>query len=283
MDGTPVSGPSSPVSRRPPLPVRITVVTAAALLLWWLMLRVSGMLPGPLGRAVTAAALCVLAVALVWAARRFLDRRPWHGPVLTGPRAGWRPFLVGAASWALPGCAGMALCVVLGWSFVVRTASWDELVPGLVFLALVVLLAEALPEELIFRGYLFRNLNAALPAWAAVAAQAALFVLFGTALWVSTEGWGVLAERLPLFLGLGVVLGCIRVVTGNVWACVGFHLAFQTVAQGVLGGDYVQVRGVGTLTSVGLAAPFLLGVSTAMLLAGNPGRWRARVPDGPRA
>ncbi|WP_116246204.1 CPBP family intramembrane glutamic endopeptidase [Nocardiopsis sp. FIRDI 009] len=269
---------------RPHLLVRVGLVTAGALLVWLLM----GWLDGTLfpaeevttaGHVVNALVVFVLAVPLVWAARRFLDRRPWSGLALTGVREGWRPFLVGAGAWALPGAAGIALCVAMGWSSVTAAVPWTELLPGVLLLAALVLVFEAVPEELIFRGYLYRNLNAAMPAWLAVLAQAVLFTLFGTALWVLSQGWGVLAERLPLFLGTGIVLGGIRLVTGNLWACVGFHLVFQTVAQTMLSSGDVEVRGVDAVMSTGFLAPFVFGVPTAMLLSLTIGDWARRVPD----
>lgn len=269
--------------RRPPLVVRVAVVTVAALLIWRLMAWVSSLFPGgelsTLNHAVNALVVFVLALPMVWLARRYLDRRPWRGLGLTLDRGQWRPFLVGAASWALPGFAGIALCVAMGWSAFGPSAPGADAVAGLLLLAVLVLVFEAVPEELIFRGYLFRNLNAALGAWLAVAVQAVLFALWGSTIWVLGNGWDVLAERFPLFLAMGLVLGCLRVVTRSVWACVGFHLVFQTVAQALLNGRYLEVQGVDTLAAVALLLSFVLGVPTAMLLTRTRGRWTERVPD----
>ncbi|MEV2274471.1 CPBP family intramembrane glutamic endopeptidase [Nocardiopsis sp. NPDC049922] len=269
---------------RPHLLVRIAVVVAAAQLIWQVMAWLDDILfPGEelttVNHVVNASVVFVLAVPMVWAARRYLDRRPWGGLGLTGAREGWRPFLVGAAAWGLPGGAAIAMCLAMGWSSIGAAVPWTDLVPGVALLAVLVLVFEAVPEELIFRGYLFRNLNTAMPAWLAVLAQAGLFALFGTTLWVLSEGWGVLAGRLPLFLVMGIVLGCVRVVTGNVWACVGFHLVFQTVAQTLLSSGDVEIQGVDALTATAFLAPFVFGVPTAMLLALRTGRWRRREPD----
>ncbi|WP_121180989.1 CPBP family intramembrane glutamic endopeptidase [Nocardiopsis sp. Huas11] len=270
-------------ARRPPLLVRVAVVVAAAHLIWRLMAWVGTFFPdGELSvphHVVNTLVVFVLALPMVWLARRYLDRRPWRGLGLTLDRAQWRPFLVGAASWALPGFAGIAWCVAMGWSAFGLSVSGAEAVAGLLLLAVLVLLFEAVPEELIFRGYLFRNLNAAMGAWLVVVVQAVLFALWGSAIWVLDSGWEVLAERLPLFLVMGLVLGCLRVLTGSVWACVGFHLVFQTVAQALLNGRYLEVQGADILTVVAFLLPFVLGVPTAMLLARTRGRWTGRVPD----
>lgn len=271
-------------SARPGLPLRIGAVTAGAVLLWSGLLLVNDLLltePGSRGNAAhwaNAVVIAVLGTALVWAARRYLDRRPWSGLGLTGPRDAWWPFLVGALSWLLPAAVGLGVALALGAS-VTPAVPLTEIVLSLAALTVLVLLYEAVPEELIFRGYLFRNLTTAMSAWVAMFAQAALFTLWGTGLWVLTGGWDVLAERLPLFLGMGVVLGCLRVVTGNVWACVGFHLAFQVAAQGLLNWDLFEVGGLDTVMGTVFLLPFALGVTVTMLFLRDTGTWSGRVPD----
>ncbi|MEU3019760.1 MULTISPECIES: type II CAAX endopeptidase family protein [unclassified Nocardiopsis] len=270
-------------SARPSLPVRVVAVTAGAVLLWSALLLANGLFPEPAGGGnaghwANAVVVAVLGTALVWAARRFLDRRPWSGLRLTGPREAWWPLLVGALSWLLPAVVGLGVALALGVS-ITPVAPLTEIVLSLAVLTVLVLLYEALPEELIFRGYLFRNLNTVVSAWVALLAQAALFTLWGTGLWVLTGGWDVLAERLPLFLGMGVVLGCLRVITGNVWACVGFHLAFQVAAQGLLSWDLFEVRGMETVMGTVFLLPFALGVTVAMLFLRDTGTWAGQVPD----
>ncbi|WP_017572450.1 CPBP family intramembrane glutamic endopeptidase [Nocardiopsis halotolerans] len=268
--------------RRPHLLLRIAAVMVATFLIWQLMGWISDRLPeSPQGGPrhwVNALTVFVLAVPMVWLARRYLDRRPWGGLLLTGPRRGWAPFLAGAASWLLPGMAGLVAAVLLGWVDITANRPLPETVAAVAVLVVLVLLFEAVPEELIFRGYLFRNLNTVMSGWLAVLAQAALFTVFGLALWIPEAGWGVLSERLPLFLGMGVVLGCVRLVTGNVWACVGFHVAFQTVAQALLNGDLFTVGDAWGLL-IPLVLPFVFGAMLAALFTRDEGTWRGRVPD----
>lgn len=269
---------------RPGLPLRIAAVTAGAVLLWSALLLANDLLSdepggqGNLAHWINAVVIGVIGTALVWAARRYLDRRPWSGLGLTGPRDAWWPFLVGALSWLLPAAVGLGVALALGAS-VTPAVPLTEVVLSLAALTVLVLLYEAVPEELIFRGYLFRNLNTAMAAWLAVFGQAALFTLWGTGLWVLTGGWEVLAERLPLFLGMSVVLGCLRVVTGNVWACVGFHLAFQVAAQGLLNWGLFEVDGLETVMGTVFLLPFALGVTVAMLFLRDTGTWSRRAPD----
>ncbi|WP_017544071.1 CPBP family intramembrane glutamic endopeptidase [Nocardiopsis prasina] len=269
---------------RPGLPLRIAVVTVGAVLIWVAITLANDLLfaePGGRGNLAhwtNAGIAVVLGTALVWAARRYLDRRPWSGLGLTGPSEAWWPLLVGALSWLLPAALGLGFALALGVS-ITPSVSASQIVLSLVLLTVLVLLYEALPEELIFRGYLFRNLNTAMSAWLAVFAQAALFTLWGTGLWVLTGGWEVVAERMPLFLGMSVVLGCLRVVTGNLWACVGFHLVFQVAAQALLSWDLFEVNGVDTVMATVFLLPFALGVTVAMLFLRDTGSWGGRVPD----
>lgn len=269
---------------RPSLLLRVTAVMAGSMVLWYALLFLNDLLPvepggrGNLAHWTHALVVVALAVPMVWAARRYLDRRPWGGLRLTGHREAWWPFLVGALSWLLPAALGLGFALALGAS-ITPSAPAAEIVLSLLALVLLVLLYEAVPEELIFRGYLFRNLNTAMSAWLAVVTQAALFTLWGTGLWVFGNGWEVLAERVPLFLGMGVVLGCVRLVTGNVWACVGFHLAFQVAAQSLLSWDLFEVDGLDTVMGTVFLLPFVLGLTVTMLLVRDTGTWSGRVPD----
>ncbi|WP_017607175.1 CPBP family intramembrane glutamic endopeptidase [Nocardiopsis xinjiangensis] len=288
MSDDPVRGadvPPGPIEEpRVGLLWRVVVVMAAAMVIWYALLPLVRE-PFPedsqFGAARWATAVFVTAavVPVLWAVRRYLDRRPWDGLRLTGFREGWWPFLVGALSWGIPGFAGLGAALALGWVELVPRAAVPELAGHLVLLAVLVLLYEALPEELIFRGYLFRNLNTAMAAWLAVVAQAALFALFGATLWVLSTGWEVLGERVVLFFSIGIVIGCLRVVTGNVWTCIGFHVVFQVTAQAVLGGQLFQVRGDEGGFVLALAGPFVFGVLVAILLSRRDGNWRERVPD----
>ncbi|MBR8742561.1 CPBP family intramembrane glutamic endopeptidase [Nocardiopsis sp. MG754419] len=276
---------------RPNLPTRVAVVFVgflAILLSLDPLLRLLGIernrgdgaspWPGD-ALVVFAVVVCALSLVLLWLARRFLDRRPWSGLTLTGPRRGWWPFTIGALAWMLPASAGLGLGLALGLGSLTPLRPTEEIVVALLGTAILVLFLEALPEEAVFRGLLFRNLNTVMSAWLAIAVQALLFALGGCALWVILAGWGTLPERLPMFLGMGVVLGCLRVITGNVWACVGFHLVFQTLAQGLLSGGLFEVAGGEALPALILVSPFVLGVLTAILLNRGDARWGDTVPD----
>lgn len=55
--------------------------------------------------------------------------------------------------------------------------------------------------------------------------------------------WGISADRVVLFVTFGLILGVFRALSGSIWVGVGFHLAFQTIAQLYASGEasFLQV------------------------------------------
>lgn len=140
------------------------------------------------------------------------------------------------------------------------------------------LLYEALPEELVFRGYFYRNLADALPRWLAVLGQAGLFTLFGVAIGAAGS-----IDRVVLFLLFATVLGYLRAVTGSVWTGIGFHLAFQIVAQ-LTSPNHGQFTVTDLLTLQGVAfvlLPFTLGALLVRAACRGRTGWRHPDPDPP--
>lgn len=268
------------------MPWRIALVLVAATLIWLAVGDGIGRFFGPagedrLGHAVRAVLTSALVVPLILLARRSLDRRPWAGLGLTPLGLDWRPLLFGAMFWVLAAGLGLAVTLALGWARI-DVGRPDA---GIVLLALglpaLVLLYEALPEELIFRGYFFRNLAAALPRWLAVGVQAALFTLWGTLIGAAGS-----ADRLVLFFTFSVVLGILRALTGNLWAGIGYHLAFQWVTQldaAAIRDGVVQIEGQPIFDLVVFwLFPIILGSLVLVawsVLRGT--RWRTSDPDDP--
>lgn len=287
--GTHVDGVEGTDQPPAPLALRLGVVGGGALLVWFGIAALDGMLPGDprsLTRHATNAVLTtVLATLLVVAARRWLDRRPLRGLGLWTESTALRDLALGALTWLLPAGAGLALATAAGWVTLSVDGTALDVVRVVLLLVVLVLVLEAWPEELVFRGYLHRNLEAAMAPWLAVAVQALFFTVFGTALWVVTAGWGVFVERAVLFAGMGVVLGCIRLAAGSVWAPIGFHLVFQVVMQLVLGGRYLTVTpsDPDLFTLVTAGAAFAAGVPVALWLwRGRDGwSWTRPEPDQP--
>lgn len=267
---------------RAPLVVRIGLVLAAGVGIWALMSWLTANLYGgqltiPV-RLANAALISGLAIPMVILVRRYLDRRAWSGIGLGMSARAWRPFLIGVLAFLAPSALGLLIALATGWLSLQAHVPMAHILGWAALLVVLVFFFEALPEELIFRGYLQRNLTTVMAPWLAAIAQAVLFAVFGTALWVASEGWGVLAERGIMFLAMAVVLGLLRIQTGSVWTPVGFHLAFQVVAQTVLS------QRVGTDNEPGLMiaaiiSAFVLGTTVVALLHRTEANWSRPEPE----
>jgi membrane protease YdiL (CAAX protease family) len=265
------------------LVARITVVIgvfAAAILLSMTLLgdgRPSEM-STRLGRITAGVGISIAVILTVVLLTRQVDRRPLREIGWTGFSHALRGFVIGATTWLLLASASFTAFVLLGASFeiAVPPAEFWAIV-GLVLVA--VLLAEALPEELAFRGYVTRVLGERLRGWWIIITQAALF----TATAWMLRGMLSLSD-LSLFIAMGIGLGYLRLVTGSVWVVVGFHMAFQTGAQLLLTHEVIEFGGSPLQATLGTGAiPF--GVSViiiVMLVSRNPGLFAPQHPVSPR-
>lgn len=266
---------------------RIVIVFLAASFVWVMIVGGLNAFFGPaysdrVGHAVRAILIFVLAVPLVVLARRYLDRRSLEELRVTSLRAGWRPLLFGMAFWLIAAGTGLAVTLALGWVRVfVGTPSAGVVLLAL-YLPLLVFLYEAFPEELVFRGYFYRNLTDRYTRWFAVVAQAALFTLFGAVIGAAGS-----VDRIILFFTFSIVLGLLRVITGSLWGSIGFHLAFQWVTQlnaAAIREGVVRIEGRSELELVAFwLFPIVLGsvaLVAASVLRGRAG-WREHHPDTP--
>lgn len=182
---------------------RVVIVFLAVTLVWLFVVQVLGPLFGPaysnrVGHVVRALLTSALVVSLMCLARRYLDRWcSWEGLRLTSVRPGWRWLLLGMAFWLVAAGFGLMVTLALGWVRTSFSAPGVGILLLILYLPLLVFFYEALPEELLFRGYFYRNLSARYARWIAVLAQAALFTLWGAAI-----GAGGSVDRIVLLLHL---------------------------------------------------------------------------------
>lgn len=259
----PVSG-----TGRPPLAVRLLVVFVGVTAIWILLSAgVAAVMGGEYSRpahVVRAVAATALTVPLILAARRLLDRAPFSGLGLTALREGWRPLLAGVVWWAIPAAVAGSVVVWQGWAELTVADHSAGLIGGLVAVTALVFLYEALPEELVFRGYFYANLAERWSTPVAVLAQAALF-----ALWAVAIGAAPSVDRVVLLFTFGCALGVLRAATGNLWSTIGFHWAFQVTAQ-YLGPSWDAVALDDPALAFGVAislVPFVMTLPVAAVLA----------------
>lgn len=240
---------------------RVAIVLIVATLIWRLAFFFGGAIFGGtssdyqlyrhIAHALLVFALAVPAVLLLWT---WLDRRPFSELGLGSPKSAWKDFLIGAGIWLVPASVGAALCLAFGWVTIEIVRPLGDILAFVPLLALLVFLYEAFPEELIFRGYIYANLAQRLKGYRVVLVQAALFTLWGVAIGAAAS-W----DRIAFFFFASWMLGSLRMISGSVWATVGFHVAFQTVAQLLLNESrgFFQIEGTGILQFVAIGiVPF---------------------------
>jgi len=175
-------------------------------------------MPGHVLRAITTAVLVALLLALVL--------RVWPIDIGLRPKPRQLKLLgIGALSFAVP-CA-IAGAVIISLALATLEFDSGKLWQFVVVLVLV-LLFEAIPEELIFRGVIYSSLRAIAKPWVAIIIQALLFCGFGALI-----GAALTPDRLLLFFTMSIALGIIRAATGSVYTTIGFHAAFQMLTQAI--------------------------------------------------
>lgn len=260
--------------------IRVTIVWSAMLAIWLLLHSLREYMYGDgytlAGHIQSALLATLFAVPMVIAARRWLDGGTLSGLGFSFSFASLaKPFAVGILCFLLPFVLGLTIVIGFGISSVSLAASPGDVLSFLPLLIILVFLYEALPEELVFRGYLYRALAERHSRILAVIGQALLFGLWGAILWaIRTDVLSL--ERLILFITVGTVLGLVRVVVGSVWASIGLHLAFQTIAQLLLNEErgHFAIIGVETLQLVALGiVPFAFATAIAEKLSRRKTTW----------
>ena len=185
---------------------------------------------------VQAVVVAGLTIPLIILLRLRADRRSLADIGFSKPLQAAGYFLFGAGM--LAGVMGIPLLIMsaMGWLEVSIDISHEVLM--LVTISIVVaFLFEALPEEVVVRGYLYRNLSAAMARWLASLVTLALFLLLPVVIAMTQQIVSGEEQQLlslgyfGLLIPFGIVLQYLRVVTGNVWTCIGFHLAFLQMAR----------------------------------------------------
>ena len=198
---------------------------------------------------IQAAVMVAFVLPLICWLRIKVDRRTLAGIGFSEPKRALRFFLLGLSIPAAILFLPLLIIAAGGWASI--TVNTSGPVIGLLLGWLIVaLLFEALPEEIAIRGYLYRNLSTAMVRWLAALASIGLFVCIPLTLalvqWLTGVGGdfggteGITADYLVIIVLFGAVLAYLRVVTGSVWTCVGFHLGFLQLGRQAWVGDHEQ-------------------------------------------
>ncbi len=228
--------------------------------------------------------------------RMNLDRAPVSGLGLPGPGKALRDMALGICLIAVPLTATILFTRVFGWANVSVTdaeGAWARFL----FSIFTVFFFEALPEELAFRGYIYRNLNTRMSRWLAGAVAVALFLLLPTVL-VSIQqhilkmdvvvggSSGLTAGYLITMLVFGSFVQYLRILTGTIWMGIGFHFAFVLLNR-VIGprptdlikfGDVVA-SGAMQITAIGIVGLITVGLLAYPKLSRRPIGWGRVVPE----
>jgi membrane protease YdiL (CAAX protease family) len=197
-------------------------------------------LPSAISHAAVGLGVAASVFGLVFLLRRHADRRPWSGINLTLDRTAIPHLLFGIVLATMVATVAAAATVQLGladwgWSANATKESAEQgLVTTIILTATSTLLVQGFPEELVFRGYMFRNLGATLPLWATVASSS---LIFGSTHVFSSGGATTLGERLlyaVVATGFGVILAVCRTVSGRLWLGIGFHGGYDAFTGRVI-------------------------------------------------
>lgn len=209
-----------------------------------------------------------VSVPLIYLLRRYADRRPWSGLGLSSPPKGLPYFLLGIGLLALLTAASLLIGSLLGWLKVVAFHLPASTLFIILINSAIAFFYEAFPEEISFRGYLYRNLNTRFPRWLALVLQVALFVLAPialTALMVlaGIATWDqVTVDYIINLVAFGTMLQLCRILSGNLWMNIGFHLAWLEMVR------YVVVPSPSAIVEVEYIFPlagYLVNIGTVIL------------------
>ena len=179
---------------------------------------------GILVQTLSALSVTLVSLALVYAVRRFLGGQRWPGVRLTWSWSALWQALAGLFAGAAAVASAQALAVALGST---TWLPWAEqgavLLRYLPFAVAILMLSQAFPEELLWRGHVYDTLSARLSPGAVVITVSAVF---GALHIISQSAADTLAERLlyvVMATALGFACAVARLRSGAVWMAVGVH------------------------------------------------------------
>ncbi|PZD97448.1 CPBP family intramembrane metalloprotease domain-containing protein [Paenibacillus sambharensis] len=209
-----------------------------------------------------------VSVPLIYLLRKYADRKPWSGLGLSSPPQGLAYLLKGAGLLLLSTGITLLTGLVFGWIKVVGVQIPAETLLAMMINLLIAFFYEAFPEELAFRGYIFQNLNTKLPSWLALITQVLLFILAPLAIIAGLVAagigsWDAVTWEYVLTLAVfGTALQLSRILSGNLWMCIGYHLAWLEMVRYIVVPDSGAIIEVEYLSRNGY---YLIHIGTIVL------------------
>ncbi|WP_096188720.1 CPBP family glutamic-type intramembrane protease [Evansella halocellulosilytica] len=257
--------------------VRILVVLIIGIIIWNFITYLSDIFIGEeyirFNHFLIAVLTTILTFILIQVALK-IDNIPWHQLGQGTFKKNIISFFLGFFLWTIPASVGLFICVMLGWVEIKVHTDLNDLLLSMLILFITVLLIEALPEEFIFRGYIYRYLNVLFPHWGTILLQSLLFSLFAYFI-----GAMYSVEQLQFIPGFAIILGVFRAISGSVWTSIGFHAAIMTATQilGPIHGHF-DVSEIFTLRFVAfILLPSVVGATVLSFIYYNH-NWRKTDP-----
>jgi membrane protease YdiL (CAAX protease family) len=169
-----------------------------------------------------------LAGITVFLLRRF-EQRGLAAVGLALQHSAWKMTAAGALLGSLPVCLLSGVAMVFGYGSVQAGNAGVADLPGIMLPAMLATFLLAAWEELMLRGYLFRQLSLGLNPTAAVLITAALFGL------MHAGNPGANWQGLVYTAIGGVFMGLVLLRTGSLWVLIGYHFGWNAMSSSVLG------------------------------------------------
>src|SRR5690625_3694933 len=161
--------------------IRIVVLLVLGIIIWnvidYLNVTFMGQGYSPLSNLIIALITTILTVTLIQVVLKF-DKTLWKQLGQSTVKTNIFSFLHGFFLWTIPASIGLYICLMLGWVEIQVHTDLKHLLLSILVLFITIFFIEALPEELIFSGYIYSYLNALFPHWGTVILQTLLFSLF---------------------------------------------------------------------------------------------------------
>jgi uncharacterized protein len=200
-------------------PHRIAISVGVYAVTFWASQNVFFWVLGALG-ALGGVTLSTLAAALFanWLALRVYEDRPLWVVGLYGSRAALVNAGCGIAGGAGAACLVLGIPLALGMTRLVPAA---PAAPGTIPFTMVLLVAGAMGEELLFHGYAFQILLGPLGRYAAVLSAGAVFALMHSS--NPNVSWFGLINT----AGFGILFGYAFLRSQDLWLPIGFHFGWN--------------------------------------------------------